>query len=395
MIDRGLALALALSVLSALCWGQESVVANPLESALAAASEGRFEDAIALLEALEDPAANPREMALLGALYAETGRSAEALEVLQPLAEQAEVDPAVLYNAGRSALAVGRVELAEGYLERSLGLSPGSPAGRELGLLRGQQGRCRDAYALLVPWARANPQDTEARLVGALCGLELQRFPTVEELLSDLPQEDPRVRLLWGRLLMLKGDPWGAIATLEPLMDVAPPAMELDARRTLAEAYTMAGKAERSVQLLAGRIEGNPKAAFQLAEAQYQSGDLIGAVTTIEPFAKSILESEEAPGSAVPSSMVPHILLFYGRVLSASRKRCQRWNRPASWTRTTSRSGRPWGRRWRRSAEPRKHRKRSLGFAKWRHKRPASPRRRWRKINGIRRAETWVGDSNY
>jgi Flp pilus assembly protein TadD len=117
---------------------------------------------------------------------------------------------------------------------------------------------------------------------------------------------------------MLKGDPWGAIATLEPLMDVAPPAMELDARRTLAEAYTMAGKAERSVQLLAGRIEGNPKAAFQLAEAQYQSGDLIGAVTTIEPFAKSILESEEAPGSAVPSSMVPHILLFYGRVLSAS-----------------------------------------------------------------------------
>src|ERR1700674_583214 len=93
-----------------------------LSEATALAAAGKFKEAIAKLEALRrDPACPPRAVALLGALYLKVNRPKEALEVLRPLAEPADAQPAVLYNAGLAALALHEVPVAEGYLGRAGG----------------------------------------------------------------------------------------------------------------------------------------------------------------------------------------------------------------------------------------------------------------------------------
>ena len=207
-----------------------------------------------MLEALEQEAGQlPGPLqSLQGTLYLETGNPQRALEILAPLCEGPEADPAVLYNAARAHLAVGQPEQAMALLERSVRLIPNSVASRDLGLLLAQQGRYREAYRYLRPWAAAAPDDSEARLVAALCAVQLKRPNEAEELLSDLDQSNPRVRLLWGKLLLDKADPYGALATLKPLAENPPPQMELDVRRTLADAHAAVGQSAEAVKLLQG-----------------------------------------------------------------------------------------------------------------------------------------------
>src|SRR4029079_19837515 len=83
----------------------------------------------------------------------------------------------------------------------------------------------------MPPWARQHTDDTEAPLAAALCALDLDRPSEAEELLSDLSQEDPKVRLLWGQLLLEKRDPRGAIATLKPLAASHPQEVDFNLRR--------------------------------------------------------------------------------------------------------------------------------------------------------------------
>lgn len=312
---RGYCLILLFSMLPVAAWSQERGAPAALDQALNEWQQGRLAEAIAILEARSTDAGGERQtVALLGVLYLEAGRPADALAVLRPLVDKQDADPAALYNAGRAALALGETSPAETYFERSLKDSPGSPAARELGLLHGRQRRYQEAYPLLVPWAYRNPDDLEARLAAAVCAVQLERIPPAEELLSDLPQENPQVRFLWGRILLLKGDPFGAIATLKPLARSPLPEMDLDVRRILAEAYVVAGQAASAVELLRGWTENRPAVALQLTQAQYQSGDLDGALATIEPFAEQILKSRDA--SSASSALAPDILVLYGRLLA-------------------------------------------------------------------------------
>lgn len=264
--------------------------------AMAEVEEGRLEEAVALLEPVRERVDTPPQaLALLGALYLEVDRPEGALGVLQALAEREDADPAVLYNAGRAALAVGDIVRAQAYLERSVALESGTPAARELGLLYGLQGRIRDAYRLLLPWSRRFPEDVEARQAAAMTALRLKRVPQAEELLSDLPQDDPGVRVLWANLLLLKGEPHGAVEMLRPLVeapeDALPAEVRGDARRMLAEAYLEVGEAEKTVSLLEGHATG-PGVAQLLARGHYQSGDLEAALETLTPFAEPLLEAE-------------------------------------------------------------------------------------------------------
>jgi len=124
------------------------------------AAAGKFKEAIAKLEALRrEPGCPPRAVALLGALYLKVNRPKEALEVLRPLAAPADAQPAVLYNAGLAALALHDASTADGYLVRAVRQQPGSPATRELGLLRAHQGKVVEAYSMLRPWSLRNPKD--------------------------------------------------------------------------------------------------------------------------------------------------------------------------------------------------------------------------------------------
>lgn len=295
---------------------QENPTPTPtaIEEALAAFAAGDSAGAIALLEDTVETA-DDQTRALLGALYVETGRAAEAMATLEPLAAGDTADPAVLYNAGRAALMQNRREVAREYLERSVRALSGSPAVRELGLLNARERRYVEGYALLKPWAAANPEDTEARLLAALCAVQLRRPNEAEELLSDLPQDDPRVKLLWGQLLNLKADPWGALAILKPLLESPAPGMEQDVRRLVAESYAAVGEAAKAVEVLTGHVDGNPVIALQLGQAQYQSGDLEGALATLEPFAEGLLAVAQAPAGLSPGPSLS-LIVEYGRLLA-------------------------------------------------------------------------------
>jgi len=293
-------------------WAQEETIPETFREALELIRDDDIPAAIAKLEELRASGDAPLPaLATLGALYVETGRPQEALEVLAPLAEADNAQPAVLYNAGRAAAALGDLELAARYLHRSSKMMPNSPAGREFGLLIARQGFDEDAYAFLRPWALQNPDDTEARLAAALIAVRLERAPDAEQLLSDLPQDDPGVRLLWGQVLLIKGDPWGALSYLKPLLDDSPAAMETDLRRSVAKAYIAVGEASSAIEMLEGRVGDDPSTALQLSLAYYQSGELEAALATLEPFAETVLDSD---AETAPRLLI-EVALEYGRLM--------------------------------------------------------------------------------
>lgn len=290
-----------------------------LREAVALIDADRMDEAMRALERLRT-AENPSAvgLALLGGLYVESGRPLDALDVLEPLSALDPPDPAVLYNAGRAALALGQMQRAGEFFDRSIQVDPSSPARRELGLMLGRGGMYTRALALLKPWATQYPTDIEVRLAAAFCAVQLERVPDAEELLSDLPQSQPQVSLLWSRLLLIKGDPWGAVNTLTAILESAPETMQLDVRRVLADAYAAVGQAAQAVEVLAGYSERDPSIALQVGLAQYQSGDLDAALETLRPFAEGLAGS---PDPALPATLAADLALHYGRFLAMAGER--------------------------------------------------------------------------
>ncbi|HEV3076223.1 MAG TPA: tetratricopeptide repeat protein [Thermoanaerobaculia bacterium] len=292
--------------------GGQAAEARVSEAANLAAA-GKFKEAIAKLEALRrEPACPPRAVALLGALYLKVNRPKEALAVLRPLAAPADAQPAVLYNAGLAALAVHDVPAADGYLVRAVRQQPGSPATRELGLLRAHQGRVVEAYSMLRPWSLRNPKDGEALLTAAAVALQLDRPEEAEQLIAGMPQDDPGIVLLRGKILVQKGDGKGAVALLTPLLAHHPQGMEPEVRRTLAEGYVAAGQPKPAVDLLKDRVAGHPAVALVLAVAQHKSGDVLGALVTLRPFADQLPADAKGLGDPRPAT---GIAIEYGRLL--------------------------------------------------------------------------------
>ncbi len=293
--------------------GQDATPAPPeLERAVEHAAAGELAEAIELLEPLaQKPDAAPAVRALLGALLVESGRAEAAHGVLAPMAAAPDADPAVLYNAGRAAAGIGRIEEAEQWLRRSLAIESGTPAARELGIVLARTGRYEEAYPLLKPWAEAAGAGEDLRTIAALCAVQLRRPAEAEAFVQNLPADRPELQLLRAEVKQLRGDPFGAIALLEPLLASAPPAMGKDVRRQLAEAYTMTAQAEKAVELLAGQVGDDPRVALQLGTAQYQSGDVDGALATLGPFAEAALARGDEGGDRTGL----RLLVEYGRLL--------------------------------------------------------------------------------
>ena len=291
-----------------------------MEEVVSKAQAGDYAGALLVLEGIEEDKGGlsvPLQ-SLKGTLYLESGDPQRALEILTPIIQGQAPDPAALYNAARAHMALGDIQAALPLLQRSVSLFPYSPAARDFGLLLAQIGDYREAYRHLRPWATNNPEDSEARLLAALCAVQLKRPNEAEELLSDLDQNDPGVRLLWGKLLLDKADPYGALATLKPLAENPPPEMELDVRRNLAEAHAAVGQAAEAVALLEGWVGDSPSVALQLGQAQYQSGDLEGATATLQPFAETMLAQLPPPGAEVDPTMPISLIVEYGRLLATA-----------------------------------------------------------------------------
>ncbi len=251
-------------------------------------------------------------LSLIGTLYIEVGKPQEALAVLKPLADPEDAQPAVLYNAGRAALRAGHVDEGRIYLTRSVIKQPDSPAARDLGMLTAQEGRVVEAYSMLRPWALHNPSDTEARLMAANLAVQLERGDDAIQLLSNFPDSEPAVRLLHGKALVLKKDGPGAVALLKPLLAKHPQGMDLEVRRSLAEAEMLAGQPAEAVKLIDGKTAGHPALVLLLARAQRQAGNAAGAAATLKPLVDKLPANAETIGDPRP---VAGIAMEYGSLL--------------------------------------------------------------------------------
>jgi predicted Zn-dependent protease len=277
------------------------------------AAAGKFKEAIAKLEAMRrNPACPPRALSLLGALYVKVNRPQDALAVLKPLADAPDAQPAVLYNAGMAAGLLHQVTVAQNYFSRAVVQQKDSPATRELGLLLARQGKVVEGYSLLRPWSLRNPADGEARLTAAALALQLERPADAEQLIEGMDPNDPAIQLVRGKILVQKGDGKGAVTLLTPLMAHHPASMEPEVRRTLAEAYVLAGQPAPAVDLLKGRVANHPTVALVLARAQHKAGDLLGAMVTLRPFADQLPADAKGLGDPRPAAA---IAVEYGRLL--------------------------------------------------------------------------------
>jgi tetratricopeptide (TPR) repeat protein len=297
---------------------------QPAVTAALAAAQARFEagdlsGAIAALEPLRSmPDAPAPAISLLGGLYVEAGRHAEALALLGPLADREDANPAVLYNASRAARAAGQTAKARGYLERAARLIPVSPAGRDLGLLLAQEGRAAEAYQLLHPWSLAYPDDLDNRLAAALLALQLNEIAAAQELLAGAPETDPKVLLLRGKLLVTTGDPRGALALLEPIKDQHPPEIDADLRRLLATAYLGTGDSTSAIALLEKAKLDDPGMVLLLAEALYQHGEVERALAALQPLAEAVRDQKREFARAEARRVAGAVARAYGRMLVAA-----------------------------------------------------------------------------
>lgn len=291
----------------------ESPLQKPLDDAIHLVQTGKNAEAFQKLQAIEkDPNMTPLVLSLIGALYTEIGKPQEGLRVLKPLADAEDAQPAVLYNAGRAALRAGKVDEGRVYLTRSVLKQPDSPAARELGMLTARDGRVVEAYSMLRPWALRNPSDTEARLMAADLAVQLERGDDAIQLLSGFPDSEPAVRLLRGKALVLKKDGPGAVTLLKPLLTKHPQGMDLEVRRSLAEAELLAGQPAEAVKLIDGRTAGHPAVVLLLARAQRQAGNAAAAAATLKPLADRLPANADTIGDPRP---VTGIALEYGSLL--------------------------------------------------------------------------------
>ncbi len=317
-------LAATLASLSLLC-SQAGWSANPAPSAddaFAAAAvkteAGDYAGALALVQShRNDPKLGARNLSLLGLLYLETGHAAEALAVLTPIATPQTAEPAVLYNAGRAAVATGKADLAQTYFSRSISSTPGgdNPSIRELGMLYARQGKVVEAYKLLVAWATAHPENTEPHMMAALMAIRLGQREKAAQLIAGLDPALPAVQLLQAELAVEAGDGATAVKILTPMRAKHEPAMEADIRKTLAEGMLLTGDAKGALALLSEKPTASPTFKLLLASAQRQSGDNAAAVATLKPLADLLPNGPQGlPDPRVGSG----IALEYGRDLIAT-----------------------------------------------------------------------------
>jgi tetratricopeptide (TPR) repeat protein len=290
-----------------------------LADALASVDRGDLAGAIAKLEALRrQPGVSPQVVTALGAVYLKADRPADALAALGPLADAPDANPATLYNAGRAAFALGRVDLGTSYLERAIAIEPVSPAARELGLVYAREGRSADAYRLLLPWASASPEDVEARLAAALLALHFRDTANAEKLLAGLPTKNQRVQLLRGELALRQGNAKAAVALLKPLApavaagQAVQAGLAADARRLLGEAYLAAGQPVETIRCLEPQARIDPSAALLVAHARVRQGDLKAGLATLSPWADKMLNTQ----SPRDPDLVADMALSYGRMLT-------------------------------------------------------------------------------
>ena len=297
---------------------QESPSADEvLNQVLNHLDSGELEPAIALLEAARDRGeTDSRIPQTLGALYLEAGRAADAVAILTPMADSPEAEPALLYNAGRAAAAAGDLDRAAGYLERSVAISPVTPAARELGFVRLRQGYLTESYLVLRPWSRLHPDDNAAELGAASCAVALGRASEAEDLLALLPLDDPRANILRGRVGLLNEDGWGALAWVKPVSESPPEGLEAQVTSVLAESYLLIGQPDVALSELEGKAGEDPDLLRLLSLGQAATGDPQQALRTLRPVEEKLQTAIGPDSPEADRILAAEVAADYGRMLS-------------------------------------------------------------------------------
>ena len=291
---------------------------KPVFDAIKKYQEGDAAGALAILEPHKKEVAEIRPLAsVLGAIYVDAGKPQEAFDLLGPIAAKEDADAPILYNAGRAALALGKANDGRNFLMRSVAIEPASPASRELGLLLAREGKVVEAYRSLRPWSIRSPRDFEARLTAAVLALQLERPFEAEELLGGQPEDDPAIRLLRAKVAIQKGEGPAALALLQPIAAKHPDSMDLELRRTQAEAYLLADSPGEAIPLLTGKTGQSPALALLLARAQRQTKNVAAALATLQPYAEKLPADGKGIGDPRPASAIAS---EYGQILAAQGK---------------------------------------------------------------------------
>lgn len=139
--------------------------------------ERRFDEAIALLDRLMQ--LRPADQALrvyLGGMHAAAGRVDRAASILDPIiaADPSQFDATMHLASGY--LFTGNLDRAADYASRALALRPASADAAKLrGMVAWQQGRTREAEALLAAAAGADPRDPMPHLwMGMILGQQMR-----------------------------------------------------------------------------------------------------------------------------------------------------------------------------------------------------------------------------
>ncbi len=289
---------------------------QPLEDAMGRAQSGDLLGAIEILEAFRAGGDAPdAAFAALGALYLEARNPRRAIEVLLPLSRRPRPDPAVLFNTGRAAEALGRFTDAVAFYRRSVTIDDFSPAVRALGMLLGRLGRPEDSYEFLKTWLEANSNDYTARIAAAAGAVDLGLVDEAASLIEGLPRYAPAIRLLHGQILLRRDDPWGALGQLQPLAEEPPPALELDVRRSLADIWLQVGDPDAAIGQMELIPPGAPSDTLQLASAYFQAGRTGDAIEALAPLAEPLVGSQPPDD---PGSLALNVLIDYGRYLQSA-----------------------------------------------------------------------------
>lgn len=190
---------------------------------------------------------------------------------------------------------------------------------RELGFLRGRQGRMNEALALLRSWVLVHPEDLSARLAAVQAAVELARVDDAEALLAGVAVDSAAVRVSRAQVARLRGEPRAVLDSLEPLLAKVPAGLERMVDGLFADALVNLGRGREAADRLRRWVATDANLALLFAQASYQSGDVAEALEALDPWARRAL-SLDLGTAEPPDATAAALLLESGRMLQATER---------------------------------------------------------------------------
>ena len=139
-------------------------------------------------------------------------------------------------------------------------------------------------------------------------------------MLQLVPTQEPRTKLLWAQTLLLKDDPWSALAVAKEVAETPPPGLEVPALLLLADVYLALDQPALAVEALSGQTDGRPLVAVRMAEALRRQQQNAEGLELLEPFSRGLIEDDPEVGRWLPG-LGAEVALEYGLLLAAAGRR--------------------------------------------------------------------------